>query len=115
MASKLIKKNKDLIKFSSKLRKKILDLSFFAGASSSHFGGALSSVEILATLFGKVLDFNKYNYDIVFKAIAFEKYDKESNSVKTLDVTKFCKNFPQAQFTSLKSGLLDMVKSLKLA
>ena len=62
MASKLIKKNKDLIKFSSKLRKKILDLSFFAGASSSHFGGALSSVEILATLFGKVLDFNKYNF-----------------------------------------------------
>jgi len=47
--------------------------------------------------------------------IAFEKYDKESNSVKTLDVTKFCKNFPQAQFTSLKSGLLEMVKSLKLA
>jgi transketolase len=62
VASKLIKKNKDLIKFSSKLRKKILDLSFFAGASSSHFGGALSSVEILATLFGKVLDFNKYNF-----------------------------------------------------
>ena len=47
--------------------------------------------------------------------ISFEKYDKESNSVKTLDVTEFCKNFPQTEFTSLKSGLLDMVKSLKLA
>ena len=46
--------------------------------------------------------------------IAFEKYDKGNNSDKTLDVTKFYENFPQIQFTSLKSGLSDMVKSLKL-
>ena len=37
---------------SKKIRKNILDMSLYAGASSSHFGGALSSVEILATLFG---------------------------------------------------------------
>ena len=47
---------------SKKIRRKILDLSHYAGASSSHFGGALSSVEIVATLFGKVMNFNKDNF-----------------------------------------------------
>ena len=51
-------KIKDL---SKEIRKKILDLSFYAGASSSHFGGALSSVEIISTLFGKIMNFNKDN------------------------------------------------------
>ena len=41
---------------SKKIRRKILDLSHYAGASSSHFGGALSSVEIIATLFGKIMN-----------------------------------------------------------
>ena len=43
-----------IITLSKKLRKNILDLSFYAGSSSSHFGGALSSVEIVATLFNSV-------------------------------------------------------------
>ena len=47
---------------SKKIRKKILDMSLYAGASSSHFGGALSSVEILATLFGSVMNYNKKNF-----------------------------------------------------
>ena len=34
-----------------KIRKSILDTSLAAGASSSHFGGSLSTVEILVTLF----------------------------------------------------------------
>ena len=49
-------------KLSQKIRKKILDLSFNAGTSSSHFGGALSSVEIVATLFFNILDLNKKNF-----------------------------------------------------
>lgn len=47
---------------SKKIRKKILEMSLYAGASSSHFGGALSSVEIIATLFGKIMNFNKENF-----------------------------------------------------
>ena len=51
-------KDLDEIKIlSKKIRRKILDLSHYAGASSSHFGGALSSVEIIATLFGKIMKF----------------------------------------------------------
>ena len=48
--------------FSSKIRKKILDLSFYAGSSSSHFGGALSSADIVATLFSSVMKFEANNY-----------------------------------------------------
>ena len=48
--------------FSKNLRKKILDLSFYAGSSSSHFGGALSSVEIIATLFNNIINFDKKNF-----------------------------------------------------
>ena len=40
-----------------KIRKSILDTSLAAGASSSHFGGSLSTVEILAALFETVLKF----------------------------------------------------------
>ena len=51
----------DLKKLSKKMRKKILEMALYAGASSSHFGGALSSVDILATLFGKIMNFSKDN------------------------------------------------------
>ena len=37
--------------FSLEVKKNILDMAFSAGASSSHFGGALSIVEIISTLF----------------------------------------------------------------
>jgi transketolase len=52
---KEIKKIKQLTK---KIRKNILDMSLIAGASSSHFGGSLSTVEILATLYHSILNFN---------------------------------------------------------
>tara|TARA_B100000767_G_scaffold192336_1_gene179503 strand:- start:1428 stop:2255 length:828 start_codon:yes stop_codon:yes gene_type:complete len=48
--------------FSKQIRKKILDLSFYAGSSSSHFGGALSSADIVAVLFGSIMNFNKNNF-----------------------------------------------------
>jgi len=41
-----------------KIRKNILKMSLAAGASSSHFGGSLSTVEILATLYNSVLRFD---------------------------------------------------------
>lgn len=53
---------KNAINLAKKLRKKILDLSFYAGSSSSHFGGALSSADIVASLFGEVMNFNKKNF-----------------------------------------------------
>ncbi len=55
------KKYEDLNLICKKIRKNILDTSLAAGASSSHFGGSLSTVEILVTLFEKVLNFKSEN------------------------------------------------------
>ena len=45
--------------FSKNIRKSILQMAFDAGASSAHFGGALSIVEILATLFAYKMNIKK--------------------------------------------------------
>ncbi len=47
--------------FAFNLRKKILDMSLIAGADSSHFGGALSIVEIVSVLFSDIMRINKNN------------------------------------------------------
>lgn len=52
---KTILKIKD---FSFKLRENILEMSNVAGANSSHFGGALSIVEIISTLFCYKMNIN---------------------------------------------------------
>ena len=52
-------KTQDLAK---RLRKNILDMSLVAGAASSHFGGALSCVDIIAVLFQNIINYNKDNY-----------------------------------------------------
>ena len=55
-------KNEDIAKIKShslKLRKNILEMAFSAGASSAHFGGALSIVEIVSTLFSHVMKINQ--------------------------------------------------------
>lgn len=52
----------DVKLLAKQIRKKILETSLNAGSSSSHFGGALSSVEIIATLFGRVMNFNAKNF-----------------------------------------------------
>ena len=44
-----------------KIRKNILTLSLAAGASSSHFGGSLSTVELLATLYNSILKHDPSN------------------------------------------------------
>ena len=54
--SKNLKKIKD---FSIEIRKNILEMAFVAGASSSHFGGALSIVEIISLLFSHKMKMNK--------------------------------------------------------
>ena len=45
--------------FSIELKKNILEMAFSAGASSSHFGGALSIVEIVSTLFSYKMKLKK--------------------------------------------------------
>ena len=45
----------DIKYFAKNMRKSILKMSLNAGANSSHFGGALSIVEILATLFSFIM------------------------------------------------------------
>ena len=46
-------------KFSKETRKNILEMAFEAGASSSHFGGALSIVEIVSFLFSHEMKLKK--------------------------------------------------------
>jgi len=64
------KKNNDIIKvknFSKSIKKIILDMSLEAGASSSHFGGALSISDIVAVLFGHTMKLSISKNDIVQK------------------------------------------------
>ena len=44
-----------------RMRKNILDMSLSAGSESSHFGGGLSIVEITATLFGSIMNYDPKN------------------------------------------------------
>ena len=48
-------------KLTKEIRKSILKMSLVAGASSSHFGGSLSTVELLVTLYNSVLKFDVSN------------------------------------------------------
>tara|TARA_B100000700_G_scaffold271296_1_gene314012 strand:- start:71 stop:886 length:816 start_codon:yes stop_codon:yes gene_type:complete len=57
MSDELIKLNN----FTKNLRRTILDTAYQAGSKSAHIGGALSSCEIVAILFSKIMNFNKKN------------------------------------------------------
>ena len=48
-------------KFSLEIRKNILEMALSAGASSAHFGGALSIAEIVSTLFAHQMKIDKKN------------------------------------------------------
>ena len=50
---------KKIKKFSFEVKKNILDMALAAGASSAHFGGALSIVEIISTLFAHQMKIDK--------------------------------------------------------
>jgi|TARA_Y100000310_G_C20646000_1_gene796593 transketolase len=52
---------KKIKKFSVEVKKNILNMAFVAGASSSHFGGALSIVEIISFLFSHKMKIKKNN------------------------------------------------------
>jgi len=43
------------------MRKKVLEMALTAGASSSHFGGGLSIVDITATLYGEIMNLDPKN------------------------------------------------------
>ena len=45
------------------LLRNIVDAAYFAGASSAHIGGALSSVDIVSTLFSEFIKINKDNFE----------------------------------------------------
>lgn len=51
----------DLVNKSKNMRKHIINMTYHAGGYGAHIGGALSLVEILSVLFGKVLNYNKNN------------------------------------------------------
>ena len=46
---------KNIENFSKSIKRIILDMSLEAGASSAHFGGALSISDIIAVLFGDTM------------------------------------------------------------
>ena len=50
---------KKIKSFSQSMRKTILKMALSAGSVSSHFGGALSIVDIISVLFNQYIDFNK--------------------------------------------------------
>ena len=55
---KIILETQDMAK---RMRKKVLDMALAAGASSSHFGGGLSIVDITATLYGAIMKLDPKN------------------------------------------------------
>jgi transketolase len=59
--NKDLEKIKKIKNFALNVRKNILEMSLSAGASSSHFGGALSIVEIISTLFAVQMKIDKKN------------------------------------------------------
>ena len=54
----------NITKFAKKIRKNILDMSLSAGSASAHFGGAMSSVEIVSSLYCSIMNYNKDNYKL---------------------------------------------------
>ncbi len=54
-------KIQEIKSFAKDCRKNILEMALVAGANSSHFGGALSIVEIISTLYSSQIRFDKSN------------------------------------------------------
>lgn len=52
---------KDLEKFALQLRRDIIEMTWFSGTQSSHVGGELSAVEIIAALYGRILRLDPVN------------------------------------------------------
>ena len=61
MKSDLSKEAASIKSFSKNIRLKILEMAYEAGSNSSHFGGALSIVEIISTLFSYQMKIDKNN------------------------------------------------------
>ena len=55
---KIIQKIRDI---SKRMKKHLLDTALAAGASSSHFGGGLSLIDITATLYGEIMNYDPKN------------------------------------------------------
>jgi transketolase len=52
-------KTNDIELMALRMRKMILDMSLFAGGAASHFGAGLSITDILATLYGGIMNLDK--------------------------------------------------------
>ena len=55
----MVNQIKEIETFSKKVRKIILEMAYSAGASSAHFGGALSITEIISVLFSYKMNLKK--------------------------------------------------------
>ena len=57
-------RNKKIVEIqdmAKRMRRKVLDMALTAGASSSHFGGGLSIIDITATLYGQIMNLDPKN------------------------------------------------------
>jgi transketolase len=104
-----------IIQFSKNLRISILKMSFNAGANNSHFGGALSIVEILSTLFSSIMEIegNKLTKDrfILSKGhacLAYYASLAEIGLIKKKDLLTFEKNNTQLLGHPVKNDKLGI-------
>ena len=79
--------NKKIQIFSSNLRKHILKMAVTAGSNSAHFGGALSIVEIVSTLFSHKMKIDKKKqqrlHQLIFQRLhqlIFKANQKDENT-----------------------------------
>ena len=113
--------SKKIKKFAINLRKNILDMALSAGASSSHFGGALSITDVVATLFSTQIKFNKENplwedrdRFILSKGhacLALYSVLVEKNFIKTEDL----KNFGKSNSNFLGHPTMDKKKGIEFS
>ena len=61
----------ETLDLAKRLRKNILEMSLVAGGASSHFGGALSCIDIIAVLFQNIINYNKDNFKDLLRDDSF--------------------------------------------
>ena len=93
MSSNELDKIKNIKNFALEVRKNILEMAVSAGASSAHFGGALSITEIVSTLLNK-----EEWYDIFKKLTYWELELEESGDQGVEQILAMQKSEANAQF-----------------
>ena len=116
--SKCTLSNNELKNFAHRIRLDVLKMTAQAGANGGHIGGAFSSAEILAVLYGKIMNVSPEKYSdeerdrfILSKghcALAHYAVLKEAGFITEEDISAFevsGSNFPTHEVMRLQSGI----------